>query len=316
MNTLLEAVRTHAERHSFRNGAPTGIQGLTVLRETAPTELTYAISRPLVVLVVQGAKRVTMGRCTCDFTAGESLLITADVPTVSQITRASTGSPYLSLVVDLDPSVIEPLVSQMVPSPRSAGVPVSVATTDSDVEDAALRLMRLLNRPAAVPVLQGALTRELHYWLLSGRHGMAVRALGVVDGHARRIALAMSMIRTNYAKPLRVTALAEVAGMSLSTFHEHFRAFTSLTPLQFQKQMRLIEARRLLLADGSTIGSAAYAVGYASVPQFTRDYGRMFGMPPARDMKAALTRMQAAESKRTAPKSGTDPFRLQRVRAA
>jgi AraC-like DNA-binding protein len=138
------------------------------------------------------------------------------------------------------------------------------------------------------------LIRELHFWLLSGRHGGAIRSLGVTDSHAQRVSRAVALVRENFARPLRVEQLAEAAGMSVSSFHEHFRAVTSLTPLQFQKQLRLIEARRMMLADGEMISNAAYAVEYESVTQFTREYGRMFGLPPARDMKAAKTRMQPA----------------------
>ena len=259
-----------------------------------PTALQYGVSQPLVAIVLQGGKRVTMGSSTFEFGAGESLLITADVPTVSQITRASAGLPYLSLVVDLDATLIAKLVTEMGSAPFASGQPVRVDATETEVTDAALRLMRLLDRPAALAILQEQLIRELHFWLLSGRHGGAIRALGVTDSHAQRIARAIAVIRCGYTKALRVEMLAEAAGMSASAFHEHFRAITSLTPLQFQKQLRLIEARRMLLAKGTMINSAAYAVGYESVPQFTREYGRMFGLPPARDIKAARTRMPSA----------------------
>lgn len=292
---LLDIVRRFGERHANGTGvAQTPISCLTVIRETAPTALQYAINRPLVALVLQGSKRVTMGSRTFDFGAGESLLISADVPTVSQITRASTGTPYLALVVDLDLALIEGLVMEMGFSPFVAGAPVRVDPTETEVTDAALRLMRLLDRPASMPILQSSLTRELHYWLLSGRHGGAIRALGVIDSHAQRITRAVSLIRENFAQPLRVDDLARVARMSVSSFHEHFRAITSLSPLQFQKQLRLIEARRLMLAEGQMISNAAYSVGYESVSQFTREYGRLFSSPPARDIKAAKTRMHPA----------------------
>ena len=292
---LLDTVRRYAQAHADPNGvARTPIPGLTIIRETSPTALQYAISKPLVALVLQGAKRVSMGSRTFEFGAGESLLITADVPTVSQITRASISAPYISLVVDLDPAVIQSLVMDMGSAPFAAGAPVAIDSTEAEVADAALRLMRLLDRPASVPILQTQLLRELHYWLLSGRHGGAIRSLGIVDSHAQRVARAVALIRDNFAKPLRVERLAEAAGMSPSAFHEHFRTITSLTPLQFQKQLRLIEARRMMLADGEMISNAAYAVGYESIPQFTREYGRMFGLPPARDMKTAKTRMQPA----------------------
>ncbi|RZI37736.1 helix-turn-helix domain-containing protein, partial [Herbaspirillum sp. HC18] len=127
---------------------------------------------------------------------------------------------------------------------------------------------RLLDRPDALAVLGPQLSRELHYWLLSGRHGGAIRALGVTDSHAERIARAVTMLRSSYADPFKVEVLAKIAGMSLSAFHVHFRAITSLSPLQFQKQLRLIEARRRMLAEGAAVSDAAYGVGYESVPQF------------------------------------------------
>lgn len=292
---LLDDVRRYAEAHGHGAGiVPTPIPCLTIIRENAPTALQYAVNAPLVALVLQGGKRVTVGNRTFDFSAGESLVVTADVPTVSQITHATHVTPYLALVVDLDLALIERLVVDMGLSPYAADTPVRVDPTETEVTDAALRLLRLLDRPASLPILQSQLTRELHYWLLSGRHGEAIRALGVADSHAQRINRAVSVIREQYAQPLRVDHLADVARMSVSSFHEHFRAITSLSPLQFQKQLRLIEARRRMLADGEMISNAAYAVGYESISQFTREYGRMFGMPPARDIKAAKLRMQPA----------------------
>ena len=292
--TLLNAVRRHADTHVGRDGiAPTPIPGLTAIRATAPSALQYAVSRPLVALVLQGRKRVAMGSRVFDFGAGDSLLITADVPTVSQITGASAAAPYYSLILDLEPEVIERLSLEIDAAPGSREGPVLVDPTEREVADAALRLMHLIDRPAAVPVLQAQLLREMHYWLLIGQHGSALRRLGVADSHARRIGRAIAIIRGEFAQPLRVERLADAAGMSLSTFHEHFRAFTSLTPLRFQKQLRLIEARRMMF-EGAAISDAAYAVGYESVPQFTREYARLFSMPPGRDMKAVKGRVHAA----------------------
>lgn len=295
MPSLLDTALRYSEAHADADGvARAPVPGLAVIRETMPGALNYAVNRPLVALVLQGRKRVAAGAGSFDFGAGESLLVTTDVPTVSQVTRASAGTPYLSVVVDLDPAVIEALIAEIGPAPFAAGEPVRVDPTDAEVADTALRLLRLLDRPAQLPVLQATLVRELHVWLLSGRHGGAIRALGAADGHARRIGRAVAAIRAGFTRPLRVDGLAAVAGMSPSTFHAHFRALTSLTPLQLQKQLRLIEARRSMLADGATVSHAAYAVGYESVPQFTRDYSRMFGAPPARDMRDARTRTRVA----------------------
>lgn len=294
-DTLLDIARRYADAHVNSDGiAQTSIAGLTILRETAPSALQYAISQPMVALVLQGSKRVCMGSRTFDFGAGDSLLITADVPTVSQITQASLNAPYHSLVIELDLAIIESLVAEMGLVLVENNQPIHVEPTELEVAEAAFRLLRLLDRPAAIPVLQSQLVRELHFWLLTGRHGASIRRLGVAESHAQRVSRAVAFIRENFAQSLRVEHLADAVGMSPSSFHEHFRAVTSLTPLQFQKQLRLIEARRMMLSQGAMISNAAYAVGYESVSQFTREYGRLFGLPPARDMKAARERMWSA----------------------
>ncbi|RWO07806.1 MAG: AraC family transcriptional regulator [Mesorhizobium sp.] len=285
---LLDLVRSFADTHADRFGAAsTPVPGLTAIRATQPGELQVAVNRPLVAMLLQGAKRVTIGAETLEFGPGESLLISADVPTVSQITQATLGAPYYSLMLELDPVLMRELAVEIAAVPGDPRKPVRVEPTDADVADVALRLMRLLDRPFALPVLQGPLLREFHFWLLAGRHGSALRSLGGADGHSQRIARAVAMIRGSYARPIRIEELAEAAGMSTSSFHQHFRQTTTLSPLQFQKQLRLIEARRQMLADGTSVSSAAYAVGYESVPQFTREYGRLFGKPPARDIRRA-----------------------------
>jgi transcriptional regulator GlxA family with amidase domain len=292
-NTLLDTVRRYADANADRSGmALTPVAGLVTIRATAPSELIHAVSRPLVCLVLQGNKQVVMGADTYSFGAGDSLLITADVPITSQITTASPDKPYLSLVLELDTQVIADMAQRMQAEPVITGTPVQVEPTDVQVADTALRLMKLMDRPAAV--LHGLLVDELHYWLLAGQHGTAIRRLGWQDGHAQRIGRAVAALRTNYTQPLWVERLADIAGMSPSSFHQHFRAVTSLSPLQFQKQLRLIEARRLMRTTGATASAAAFAVGYESVPQFTREYGRMFGLPPLRDTEAAREQLTAA----------------------
>ncbi|MBP1850077.1 AraC family transcriptional regulator [Rhizobium halophytocola] len=290
-NSLLETVSAYVDSCADPNGlAQTPIPGLTTIRTTAPSGLDYAISRPLACLVLQGRKHVTMGSRTFTFEAGDSLLITADVPTVSQIALASPEKPYLSLVLDLEPAVIADLAMQMDALPEIDGMAVHSSPTDREVEEAALRLMRLLDRPSSVPVLHQQLVREMHYWLLAGRHCAAIRRLGWPDGAARRIGKAVAALRSRFAETMAIDQLAEIAGMSASSFHKHFRNVTSLSPLQFQKQLRLIEARRMMLAGGMTASSAAFAVGYESVSQFNREYRRMFGLPPAQETEVARTK--------------------------
>jgi len=288
IETLHEVVCRYADAHADVEGvALTPIPGLTLVRATRPSALQYAISKPLVALVVQGQKRVAMGSDVFDFGTGDSLVITADVPTTSQVTAASIGKPYYSLVLDLDPALLTDLSVEMTLAPVADASPIRIEPTDAEVADAARRLLRLLDRPASVPVLSAQLLREMHYWLLAGRHGSAIRRLGWADGNIQRVAKAVALLRSDYDKPLPVEKLAGIAGMSVSSFHQHFRQVTSLSPLQFQKQLRLIEARRRMVADRASASTAAYDVGYESVPQFTREYRRMFGMPPVRDVSAA-----------------------------
>jgi AraC-like DNA-binding protein len=295
-DALRDAIQRHTEAHANPYGvvhAP--IRGMTSVRATTTGELQYGIQRPLIYLVVQGTKQVTMGDRMFTISAGDSALVTADVPTVSQVAKASRIAPYLSFALDLDPALIADLLTEMKAVPLDSWAPLRLQPTDEEVADTALRMVRLLDRPASVPMLQAQLVREMHYWLLAGRHGPAIRHLGFPDSHTRRIARAVEVIRSEYAGTLPVERLASVASMSPSAFHHHFHAVTSLSPLQFQKQLRLIEARRLMLAEGLSASNAAHAVGYQSVQQFTREYRRLFGLPPVRETEETKRRVQAAD---------------------
>lgn len=284
ISPLPDAIRRYTGVYADASGsAPTAIPGMTTVCSPRVGEVQYDIHRPLICLVAQGAKQVTMRGQTLVFGAGDSMVLTADVPTVTRIVKGSRKAPYLSFALCLDPALIVDLSIEM-KAPADAGGSLEVASTEAEVADTALRMMRLLDRPASVPLLQSQLTRELHYWLLAGRHGPAIRRLGHPDSHAHRIARAVKVLRAEFKSSLPIERLASTAGMSSSSFHQHFRAVTSLSPLQFQKQLRLIEARRLMLADGILPGNAAYSVGYRSVPQFTREYRRLFGLPPAREV--------------------------------
>ena len=256
----------------------------------APSSIMKSVYKPLICLILQGAKQFTTGPETYEFAAGQSVIVSADVPVSSRITRASRAEPYLALGIELDMAVLLDLSMQLGgPADVMTVLPTVLPTvliddTDAAVADCALRLMRLLDRPEAIPLLQPSITRELHYWLLSGRHGRTVRGLARPGGTAQRIAQAVALLRAEFDRPLRVERLAAAAGMSSSSFHHHFRAITSLSPIQFQKHLRLIEARRRMLGDGVSTSRAALEVGYESITQFTREYGRMFGQPPRRDM--------------------------------
>ncbi len=249
----------------------------------APTALERSIYKPLVCLILQGAKQVVVGPDTHEFAAGRSAIVTAHIPAVSRVTRASRVEPYVALAIEFDMAVLHDLGSQTAGKDAADAAAVLVDDMDVAVAGCALRLLGLMERPDAIPVLRPSIMRELHYWLLQGRHGTTIRRLARPSGAAYQVARAVAVLRDQFDRPLRVDDLAAVAGMSPSTFHHHFRAVTSLSPMQFQKQLRLIEARRRMLGEEGPVSRIAFAVGYESVPQFTREYARMFGLPPARD---------------------------------
>lgn len=283
-NALLETVNEYLKSSDVLNGVvETEVPNLSIVRYTEPNGLTHAIYQPLICLVLQGTKRVAKSRRSFEFSAGESLLVSTDLPIVSQVTKASPAKPYIALVLHLDLSLLADLAVQMGPKPKETDESFCIQPTDTETAETALRLLRLLQRPGALPVLYESTSRELHYWLLTGTHGEAIRRLGWPDSHAQRVARAVQIIRSRFKETLPVNDLAATAGMSPSSFHNHFRKVTSLSPLQFQKQLRLIEARRIMTSEGSSASDAAYEVGYESVPQFTREYRRMFGLTPAKD---------------------------------
>jgi AraC-like DNA-binding protein len=282
---LLAAARRYAEvRPDGAAVTKPSIPGLRVARLTEPGELRPAASRPSLCLVLKGAMKVIAGSRYVEAGPGETLLLDAAAPTITKVTRASIAEPYVAVLVEIDSALVAGLAAEIdAVAPASA----SATATDEEVAAALLRLIRLVRRPEAMRLLATPLLRELHYWLLIGKHGAAIRGLSQPDSAARRVARAVATIRAEFARALPVERLAQLAGMSSSAFHQHFRAVTSMTPLQFQKQLKLTEARRLMVSEGMTASTAAFAVGYQSVPQFTRDYRRQFGLPPKRETAAA-----------------------------
>ncbi|MDZ7855211.1 AraC family transcriptional regulator [Sphaerotilus sp.] len=286
---LKQTVQRHTER---QNDAAVDVvmpvRGLYLVRRTSPSELEHTVVQPLVCLVLQGCKHVSLGSGTSTYAPGDTMVVTGNVPMVSRISKASVADPYLALAFDLDLSVIADLVMN---APEVHSRPSGQDTQD-ELRDALRRLVLLLDRPDSLAVLKDGLVREIHHWLLLGHQGLAVRQLGSPDSQARRVARAVAILRAHYAKPVPIERLAAAAGMSRSGFHQHFRAITSLSPLQFQKQLRLIEARRLLVSSGKILSQIAFEVGYESTSQFSREYARMYGRPPTKDKRAASARRE------------------------
>lgn len=282
---LKQAVLRYTGEHPQRGGITnTPVQGLYLIRRPTSSDLEYTVEQPLVCLVLQGSKRVTIGSGTLSYAAGDTMIVTGNVPMTSRISQASIAEPYLALALNLDTAVVTDLVL----STPEVHPPQAAPQVGKDLQDALRRLVRLLDRPGPLAVLKESLIREIHYWLLSGHQGSAVRNLGLPDSHARRIARAVALLRADHTRPAQIERLAAAAGMSRSAFHVHFRAITSLSPLQFQKHLRLMEARRLILTKGKLLSEVAFEVGYESVSQFSREYARMYGQPPIMDKRAAL----------------------------
>jgi AraC-like DNA-binding protein len=291
MDPLKQAVHAYASIHANGDGlALTPVPGLRMMCVDSPRGELHSIYRPLVCLVLQGAKHMTVGREERLFSAGHSVIISADMPVVGRIVGASREKPYLAIAVELDMSTLREVAAhlgEVAPQRPSDIRTLFSVDTDAAASDCAMRLMRLLEQPAAVALLRPGILRELHYWLLSGQHGAALRAMAAPAGYASRLAAAIAILRKEYRTRLSIERLAAEAAMSPTAFHKHFKYMTSLSPGQYQKRLRLIEARRLMLDEGYSATSAAFEVGYESVSQFTREYGRMFKTPPKRDALSA-----------------------------
>ena len=272
---------------------PTAVAGLSLHRAAMPTALTSVLYEPTLCVVAQGRKRVILGDEIYAYDPAHFLLVSVDLPLVAQVVEASAAEPYLGIKLDLDPAVVGELLMDADLADRDGEAPergLAVSTIDAGLLDAVARLVGLLDDPAAIGVLAPLVRREITYRLLTGEQGPRLRQIAAEGGQAQRIARAIDWLRHNFARPLRVEDVARGVHMSPSSFHQHFKAVTALSPLQYQKRLRLHEARRLMLAEALDAAAAGYRVGYESPSQFSRDYRRAFGEPPARD----LARLKAA----------------------
>ena len=266
----------------------TDIPGLTLHRRTAPTapcSMTYA---PSVTVIAQGRKRVELGRNIFIYDASRFLLTSVDLPVVSRVIEASEQAPCLALSLKLEMPVVRELLSRE--EIRLAEAPSDspgMATGETTVEflGACCRLVDLLRTPRDIPFLSGLIQREIIYRILRSAEGARLKTIATLGEQSHRTAKAIAWIAANYAKPLRVDDLAEIAGMGVSTLHHHFRVLTAMSPLQYQKHLRLQAARGRMLMDGMDAASAAFEVGYESASQFNREYSRFFGRPPMRDVR-------------------------------
>jgi AraC-like DNA-binding protein len=272
-----------------RDGLADPQPGVNLARFPRPTELHHGFLDPCFCVIAQGAKTLTLGEDVFRYDPSRYMIATVGVPMTAQVVEASPDRPYLSLRLDLDPAVVgSVMVESGLTEPRgdSGGVrAIAVSELDADLLDATLRLVRLIDRPEQYRALAPLVVREIVYRLLTGPQGNRMRHLATDGGHARRMVRAVDKLRKEFDKPLRIEAVAKQLGMSASGFHAHFKAVTAMSPLQFQKQLRLQEARRLMLGERLDAAEAGYRVGYEDPAYFSRDYKRHFGEPPMRDVE-------------------------------
>lgn len=272
------------------------MDGLFFNRASAPTGPLHAVADPAFCIIAQGSKAVYLGDESYTYDPFHYLLVTAELPLVGHVTQASEEQPYLSLRLVLDPAVVSSVMMEArhAPSQHRADVrAIDVSTLGGDLLDAAVRLVRLLDDPATVPVLAPLVTREIVFRLLMGEQGARLRHIAVLGGHRHRIARAVERLRQRFDETIPVEHLADELGMSTSSFYHHFRTVIGMTPLQFQKQLQLQEARRLMLSEHLDAATAGYRVGYNDASHFSREYKKLFGRPPLRDVVRLREHVQA-----------------------
>ena len=262
----------------------TAVRELQVIRASAPAQPLPAVYEPGLAFVVQGRKQAVFGNETLVYDPLNYLLISVTVLPIGQILQASPDKPYLCVRIHLDARELAELMLHAGPpapvAPAAAAPGLRVARVSTALADAVLRLLRVARHPHDAPVLAPLALREIYWRVLGGELGPRLRELAVADSHAQRVARAVDLVKSRFAEPLRIEELARAVHMSASTLHHHFKQVTSMSPLQYQKQLRLHQARRLMLADGLDAASAAHRVGYESPSQFSREYRRLFGAPP------------------------------------
>jgi AraC-like DNA-binding protein len=295
MSTLLapqDEIAALISRHAPRTGDyATAIGNLSFHRQSSVTESLFHAARPSVAIIAQGAKDVTLGSETFHYSRMQYLLTSVDLPVQVRVVEASVEAPHLCVVLGIDIADVAALLdsesggdsaAQQKILPATRGI--SVSDVSPELLDAMLRLVRLLDKPGEIAALAPLIRRELTYRLLNGPVGARLRHMALASSQSHQVGQAIDWIKGNYAQPLRIEHLAGMANMSMSSLHHHFKAITAMTPMQYQKLLRLQEARRLMLVEQIDAGTAGYRVGYASESQFSREYSRQFGRAPMRDV--------------------------------
>lgn len=287
MNNDLAAHLEIALRHAPPGLTITRIPRVDICVGQGSTDKTPCLYRSMICFILQGSKRVAINDHLLSYDSEQYLISALDLPLIGQILDTDEGQPYVAVSLVLDPAILAQLAVTIpaVSESEQKGMGITINPMTSSLRDTLLRLLSLLDTPADIPVLGPMVERELLYRLLQGPEGRLLRQIAQPDGALGSIRRAVAWIRDNYSVRLRIEALCDASGMSRASLHRHFRSMTGLSPVQYQKQLRLQEARQLLLAGEHRASDVAYAVGYESASQFSREYLRQFGTPPARDVR-------------------------------
>jgi AraC-like DNA-binding protein len=305
MDALVQAIQRYTDRQSGEGPYMTASDRLMVMRSDHPKPPSHLVFRPSMCIVAQGAKWAMFGGDKLEYRAGQALVIGVETPSIGRVVEARPGEPCLVLAFELDPAIMRSVAEGMDPLPKASGEPcrgVLVTDFQGPLADCALRLVNLLDTPNAIPTLYPIIMREICYWLLIGPHSGDIARLTLANSPSQPVMRALHSLRERFRETVRVEDLAAIARLSVSAFHRHFKALTAMTPVQYQKQLRLLEARRLMITHTANVETACYQVGYESPSQFSREYGRMFGISPKRDAMAmqAAIREDRAKDARTA----------------
>ena len=276
---------------------PTAIGNLFFSRRSSPKQFVHTAQWPCFALVVQGAKSLTLGSDVYRYGIGDYLVVSLDLPVVSRVVEASAKAPNLGLGMRIEPDRLKELLARISIARPAIAVgdmrAVAVNKAAPDLLDAVVRLLRLLDRPEDIPALAPLIEQEILYRVATGPFGPSLLQIATIETPTNKIAQAVAWLRQNFTQPLRIKELAGRVGMSTSSLHHHFKSVTALTPVQYQKQLRLHEARRLMLVERLDVGTAGYNVGYESPSQFSREYSRLYGLSPLRDVNTARELMKA-----------------------
>ncbi|PLT29877.1 AraC family transcriptional regulator [Peribacillus deserti] len=277
------------KRYSVQDGVhQTPIPSLWLIRESIVSEPISRVNEPSFCIIVQGEKEVILGKEAFRYGPANYIVASVDLPVTGQVVKASSDAPYLALKLEFTPSLILEVLSDLeirVSPQKNAKRAMYISKAEPALMDAAVRLAGLLNHPEHITVLAPLFIKEIIYWILKGPHGEALEQMALEGSKASRIRNVIDHIISTYNRPFRIEELAEIAYMSVASLHRHFKEVTAMSPIQFQKQLRLQEARRLLLSESIDIADAAFRVGYESPSQFSREYSRLFGFPPREDIK-------------------------------